>query len=56
MSQQLSGKAADTIYGRVVALAGGPGLLTPATLRAPRLVTFGEALHVGRRPGPPTDL
>ena len=34
MSQQLSGKAADTIYGRVVALAGGPGMLTPAKLRA----------------------
>jgi DNA-3-methyladenine glycosylase II len=34
MNQQLSGKAADTIFGRVVALAGGPGLLTPANLRA----------------------
>jgi DNA-3-methyladenine glycosylase II len=34
LSQQLSGKAADTIYGRVVALAGGPERLTPANLRA----------------------
>lgn len=34
MSQQLSGKAADTIFGRVEALAGGPGGLTPATVRA----------------------
>jgi DNA-3-methyladenine glycosylase II len=34
MNQQLSGKAADTIFGRVVALAGGPGMLTAANLRA----------------------
>ena len=34
MSQQLSGKAADTIFGRVEALAGGRANLTPATLRA----------------------
>jgi len=34
MNQQLSGKAADTIFGRVVALAGGPGMLTPVNLRA----------------------
>ena len=34
MNQQLSGKAADTIFGRVIALAGGPGLLTPTNLRA----------------------
>ena len=34
MSQQLSGKAADTIYGRVEQLAGGRGAMTPATLRA----------------------
>jgi len=34
MSQQLSGKAADTIFGRVAALAGGRELLTPATVRA----------------------
>ncbi len=33
-SQQLSGKAADTIFGRVVALAGGPGALTPARAKA----------------------
>jgi len=29
LSQQLSGKAADTIHGRVLALAGGAGGLTP---------------------------
>jgi DNA-3-methyladenine glycosylase II len=34
MSQQLSGKAADTIFGRVVSLAGGLDALTPARLRA----------------------
>jgi DNA-3-methyladenine glycosylase II len=34
LSQQLSGKAADTIYGRVVALTGGKEHLTPANLRA----------------------
>jgi DNA-3-methyladenine glycosylase II len=34
MSQQLSSKAADTIYGRVVALAGGPDRVTPAVVRA----------------------
>jgi DNA-3-methyladenine glycosylase II len=34
LSQQLSGKAADTIYGRVVTLAGGLGSLTPAKLRS----------------------
>lgn len=34
MSQQLSGKAADTIYGRVVALAAPMGGLTPASVRA----------------------
>lgn len=33
-SQQLSGKAADTIFGRVVALAGGPGALTPDRVKA----------------------
>jgi DNA-3-methyladenine glycosylase II len=34
MSQQLSGKAADTIFGRVVTLAGGREALTPAVVRA----------------------
>jgi len=34
MSQQLSGKAAETIFGRVVALAGGREQLTPAAVRA----------------------
>jgi DNA-3-methyladenine glycosylase II len=34
MSQQLSGKAADTIFGRVVVLAGGRERLTPAVVRA----------------------
>ena len=34
MSQQLSGKAADTIFGRVAALAGGREGLTPVTVRA----------------------
>lgn len=34
MSQQLSGKAADTIFGRVEALAGGAAELTPERLRA----------------------
>jgi len=34
MSQQLSGKAADTIFGRVEALAGGAADLTPERLRA----------------------
>lgn len=34
MSQQLSGKAADTIHGRVVALAGGVEQLTPARMLA----------------------
>jgi DNA-3-methyladenine glycosylase II len=34
MSQQLSGKAADTIFGRVEVLAGGRTGLTPATIRA----------------------
>jgi DNA-3-methyladenine glycosylase II len=33
-SQQLSGKAADTIYGRVVTLAGGGEHLDPTTVRA----------------------
>lgn len=34
LSQQLSGKAADTIHGRVVGLVGGRELLTPAALLA----------------------
>jgi DNA-3-methyladenine glycosylase II len=34
MSQQLSGKAAETIFGRVVALAGGREAVTPITVRA----------------------
>ena len=34
LSQQLSGKAADTIHGRVVALAGGAEALTPGVLLA----------------------
>ena len=34
MSQQLSTKAAETIFGRVEALAGGRGGLTPASVRA----------------------
>ena len=34
MGQQLSGKAAETIYGRVVALAGGADHMTPARIRA----------------------
>jgi DNA-3-methyladenine glycosylase II len=34
LSQQLSGKAADTIHGRVVALVGGADALTPAALAA----------------------
>ena len=33
-SQQLSGKAADTIFGRVVVLAGGGPHLDPSTVRA----------------------
>jgi DNA-3-methyladenine glycosylase II len=33
MSQQLSGKAAETIYGRVAALAHGQGGLTPHVVR-----------------------
>jgi DNA-3-methyladenine glycosylase II len=32
VSQQLSGKAAETIFNRVVALAGGASGMTPATL------------------------
>jgi DNA-3-methyladenine glycosylase II len=34
MSQQLSGKAADTIFGRVETLAGGRAGLTPATIKS----------------------
>lgn len=34
MGQQLSGKAAETIYGRVEALAGGPQSVTPPIVRA----------------------
>jgi len=34
MSQQLSGKAADTIFGRVVTLAGGHEAVTPDRIRA----------------------
>jgi DNA-3-methyladenine glycosylase II len=34
LAQQLSGKAAQTIYGRVEALAGGAAMLTPERLRA----------------------
>ena len=34
LSQQLSGKAADTIHGRVVVLAGGVEALTPARMLA----------------------
>jgi len=34
MSQQLSGKAADTIFGRVVALGAPAGGLTPLSVRA----------------------
>jgi len=34
MSQQLSGKAADTIFGRVVALGAPAGGLTPVSVRA----------------------
>jgi DNA-3-methyladenine glycosylase II len=34
LSQQLSGKAADTIHGRVVAVLGGPDQLTPERLLA----------------------
>lgn len=33
LSQQLSGKAANTIYGRVVALTGGLEAMTPTALR-----------------------
>ncbi len=33
-SQQLSGKAAETIFGRVVALAGGPDAMTPDRVKA----------------------
>jgi DNA-3-methyladenine glycosylase II len=33
MSQQLSGKAAETIFGRVETLAGGRAALTPARIR-----------------------
>ncbi len=33
-SQQLSGKAAETIFGRVVALAGGPDAMTPDRVMA----------------------
>jgi DNA-3-methyladenine glycosylase II len=33
-SQQLSSKAADTIFGRVVALAGGPDRMTPERVKA----------------------
>lgn len=33
LSQQLSGKAADTIFGRVVALTGGLDAMTPTALR-----------------------
>ena len=40
LSQQLSGKAADTIYGRVVVLAGGLESLTPSTLRAIEVVAL----------------
>jgi DNA-3-methyladenine glycosylase II len=32
LSQQLSGKAADTIWGRVVTLAGGPGTLAASRM------------------------
>jgi len=34
LSQQLSGKAAETIHGRVLALVGGPDSMTPARLLA----------------------
>lgn len=34
LSQQLSGKAADTIFGRVVTLTGGLDAMTPTALRA----------------------
>jgi DNA-3-methyladenine glycosylase II len=34
LAQQLSGKAANTIYGRVVALTGGVEAMTPTALRA----------------------
>ena len=34
MGQQLSGKAAETIFNRVVALAGGMDQVTPARIRA----------------------
>jgi DNA-3-methyladenine glycosylase II len=34
LSQQLSGKAADTIFGRVAALTGGLDAMTPTALRA----------------------
>ena len=34
VSQQLSGKAAETIFNRVVVLAGGPAGLVPATILA----------------------
>jgi DNA-3-methyladenine glycosylase II len=34
LSQQLSGKAAETIHGRVLTLVGGPGSMTPARLLA----------------------
>jgi DNA-3-methyladenine glycosylase II len=34
LSQQLSGKAADTIFGRVVTLTGGLDSLTPTRLRS----------------------
>jgi DNA-3-methyladenine glycosylase II len=44
LSQQLSGKAAETIHGRVLALVGGPGSMTPSRLLAvdpPALRTAG---------------
>ena len=40
LSQQLSGKAAETIFGRVATLAGGLETLTPPNLRALELAAL----------------
>jgi DNA-3-methyladenine glycosylase II len=43
VSQQLSGKAAETIHGRVITLVGGPAALSPATILAVDDVQFRAA-------------
>src|SRR5262249_21667918 len=56
LAQQLSGKAADTIHGRMVALVGGQDMLSPASLLAVDPVALRQAGVSGPKIGYLRDL